>query len=165
MSENTNKRKDVEIEKILVAIDGSDNGDKAIDYALWLAERIEAEVELFNVVEPVKVPVASQAAPGVVGTIYLPGWANTYYEELIEHNKKMLEKKFNEATETHSGLKISKKVVEGRPQSEIVKEAEENSFDLIVMGSRGLNELEEIVLGSVSDAVVNRSKVPVFIVK
>jgi nucleotide-binding universal stress UspA family protein len=77
----------------------------------------------------------------------------------------MLEKKFNEATETHSGLKISKKVVEGRPQSEIVKEAEENSFDLIVMGSRGLNELEEIVLGSVSDAVVNRSKVPVFIVK
>jgi nucleotide-binding universal stress UspA family protein len=165
MSEKTKKDETVEIKKILVAIDGSDKADKALNYALWLAERIEAEVELFNVIAPVKVPVASQAAPGVVGTLYLPGWANTYYEELIEYNKKMLEEKFIEAKEAYSGLEISRKIVEGRPQVEIVKEAEESGFNLIVMGSRGLNELEELVLGSVSDAVVNRSKIPVFIVK
>ena len=134
MSKSIKKKVIVKIEKILVAIDGSDKADKALDYALWLAERIEAEVKLFNVVEPVKVPVASQAAPGVVGTIYLPGWANTYYEELIAHNKKMLEEKFNQVAKTYSGSKISKKIVEGRPQIEIVKEAEENGFDLIVMG-------------------------------
>jgi len=159
------KENDIEIKKILAAIDGSDKADQALDHALWLAEKINAEVEIFNAVAPVRVPAASPAAPGVTGTVYLPGWANTYYEEFRKQNEEMLDERFNRSKERYPELKISKKIVEGKPRLEIVKEAEENNFGLIVMGSRGLGELEELVLGSVSDAVVNRSKVPVFIVK
>lgn len=165
MSEKNRDEYKIKIKKILAAIDGSEKADKALDHALWLAGKIDAEVEIFNSVAPVNVPAASPAAPGVTGTAYLPGWANTYYEEFREQNKEMLEARFTRSKERFPDLTISKKIVEGKPKLEIIREAEQNDFDLIVMGSRGLGELEEIVLGSVSDAVVNRSKVPVFIVK
>jgi nucleotide-binding universal stress UspA family protein len=158
------KEEEIKIRKILVAIDGSEKSDKALNYALWLSKTTGSEVEILNVLEPVKVPTIDQGL-GVVGTIYLPGWVNTYYKEFREHNRKVLEKRLQRTKENYPDLMVKSKMVEGFPASEIVKEAEENDFDLIVMGSRGLSGLEELVLGSVSDAVVNKSKVPVFIVK
>ncbi|MEB1805756.1 MAG: universal stress protein [Bacillaceae bacterium] len=57
------------------------------------------------------------------------------------------------------------KIVRGEPGPAIVKYANEKQFDLIVIGSRGLNTLQEMVLGSVSHKVAKRAKCPVMIVK
>ncbi|MEM4422438.1 universal stress protein, partial [Pyrobaculum sp.] len=53
----------------------------------------------------------------------------------------------------------------GTPATEILNYAEEKGVDLIVMGSRGLSALQRLVLGSVSQAVASRARVPVLIVR
>jgi nucleotide-binding universal stress UspA family protein len=62
-------------------------------------------------------------------------------------------------------LKISQKLVEGRPSTRIVETAKEGNFVLIVMGSRGLSGVKEFFLGSVSDRVADDAECPVMIVK
>ena len=57
------------------------------------------------------------------------------------------------------------KILKGDPGPTIVNYANENQFDLVVIGSRGLNGLQEMVLGSVSHKVAKRAICPVLIVK
>jgi nucleotide-binding universal stress UspA family protein len=53
----------------------------------------------------------------------------------------------------------------GEPGPEIVKYANEQKVDIVVIGSRGLNALQEMVLGSVSHKVMKRVNCPALIVK
>jgi len=62
-------------------------------------------------------------------------------------------------------LRVSTKLVEGRPSNKIVETAKEGNFDIIVMGSRGLGAIKEFFLGSVSDRVADEATCPVLIVK
>ena len=55
--------------------------------------------------------------------------------------------------------------MKGHPAEKIIEEAEKWGADLIVMGSRGLGGFSRLLLGSVSDAVIRYSKVPVVIVR
>jgi SulP family sulfate permease len=58
------------------------------------------------------------------------------------------------------------KIIRGEePGPTIVKYVNENNFDVVVMGSRGLNAIQEFVLGSVSHKVAKRANCPVLIVK
>lgn len=57
------------------------------------------------------------------------------------------------------------KILHGEPGPAIVNHANENDFDLVVIGSRGLNVFQEFVLGSVSHKVAKRANCPVLIVK
>ena len=53
----------------------------------------------------------------------------------------------------------------GSPIDEIQEMVDSKKFDLIVIGSRGMGSLKELFLGSVSNAIVHKSKIPVMIVK
>lgn len=66
---------------------------------------------------------------------------------------------------TNAGVKFETIILHGEPGPVIVKYANENKMDLIVLGSRGLNALQEFVLGSVSHKVAKRANCPVMIVK
>ncbi|MEX2103781.1 MAG: universal stress protein, partial [Bacilli bacterium] len=66
---------------------------------------------------------------------------------------------------TSAGVKFETIILQGEPGPVIVKYANENEVDLIVLGSRGLNALQEFVLGSVSHKVAKRANCPVMIVK
>jgi nucleotide-binding universal stress UspA family protein len=58
------------------------------------------------------------------------------------------------------------KIIRGEePDPTIVKHVNENNFDVVVIGSRGLSALQEFVLGSVSHKVAKRANCPVLIVK
>lgn len=56
-------------------------------------------------------------------------------------------------------------ILRGTPGPEIVKYANEHEVDLVIIGSRGLNALQEMVLGSVSHKVMKRVHCPALIVK
>lgn len=56
-------------------------------------------------------------------------------------------------------------ILHGTPGPEIIKYANEQQVDLVVIGSRGLNSLQEMVLGSVSHKVMKRVNCPALIVK
>jgi nucleotide-binding universal stress UspA family protein len=60
---------------------------------------------------------------------------------------------------------VERRVVEGNPAAEILRAAEESNCDLIVMASHGRTGAKRIILGSVAEAVLRRSRCPVLIVK
>lgn len=62
-------------------------------------------------------------------------------------------------------VKFQEKIISGSAGSDIVKYAEDNNFDLITIGARGIGSVKEAFLGSVSHYISHRSKVPVLIIK
>lgn len=70
------------------------------------------------------------------------------------------------STTKKSGVPFKEEIISnGYIGHEIVKFAQNNKFDLIVMGSRGPNPIAEMFLGSVANYVVTKAKTPVLIVK
>jgi nucleotide-binding universal stress UspA family protein len=148
------------IEQILVPIDGSEHADKALNYALDLADKYEASIEILTV-------VITPLVPGYIPLIPQPGsaWLVTYSKELMINSEKMLSDTLEKAKKKKPNLQISTKLVEGRPANKIVETAKEGNFDLIVLGSRGLSGITGFLLGSVSNRVSNDAACPVLIVK
>jgi len=138
------------ITSILVPVDGSVHAEKALNYALNLAEIHDAKVELMTVVDEVKMA---------------PDWAREYSEKLREQDEDVLTSTFSKAVKEKPNIKISKCIAEGYASEEILKCAEKGHHDLIVMGSRGMGLVRGLVLGSVSSRVVNQAEIPVLIVK
>ncbi|MBO1911873.1 universal stress protein, partial [Microvirga sp. 3-52] len=64
-----------------------------------------------------------------------------------------------------AGVKIKSTMLKGKPSQEIIKYVKDHSIDQLVIGSRGLNAFQEMVLGSVSHKVVKHANCPVTIVK
>jgi nucleotide-binding universal stress UspA family protein len=64
-----------------------------------------------------------------------------------------------------AGLKVVTVLLDGFVVEELLHYLEKHPFDLLVMGARGLSRGERLFLGSVSDAVVHHSKIPVMIVR
>lgn len=65
---------------------------------------------------------------------------------------------------TLKGLKVRRRVQPGIPAEEICSTAKAGSYDLIIMGSRGLTEFKKLFVGSVSSKVAAQSNCPVTIV-
>jgi nucleotide-binding universal stress UspA family protein len=143
------------IEKILVAIDGSDHADGALDFALDLARRYSAEIQLLTVVPPVFLPAHS---------------FELVKSEAIADATKQLESIFGgalskaEAKAKKTNLKVSTKLEHGSPDERIVEVAKLWDSGIIVMGSRGLGH-RSYGLGSVSSRVTEDAHCPVLIVK
>jgi nucleotide-binding universal stress UspA family protein len=146
------------ITKILVAIDGSEHADKALDFALDLAEKYSATITLVNVFQ---VPMV-----GYLGEPFAyPALLAEFTNEVKRMHEQILSKALKKAKELKPNLKISTVLEEGRPSDKIVETAKEGNFDLIVMGHRGLGRVKEFFLGSVSDRVADEAHCPVLIVK
>jgi len=152
------------MKKILVPIDGSEQADKALTFALDLAQKYTTEVEILHVIPPFSIKLTPYPVMGE-SPVIPPQWLNDYYKQAKEESGKMLSEAKKLAQSKAGDLKISSKLGEGRPSDIIVAEAESENFDLIVMGSRGLGGIKEFILGSVSNQVVHESKSPVLIVK
>ncbi len=147
------------IKKILVALDGSKSADRALDFALDLATKYSAEVVLISVFDA---PSVSLLAPGIV---FVPTSTVKYLEELGDFHEKVLSEALKKAKKLKAGLKVSKKLLQGRAADKIVETAKEGGFDLIVIGSRGLGGIKEFFLGSTSHRVADEAPCPVLIAK
>ena len=155
-------------DKILVAVDGSEPAYRALDVAVDLADRYSAEMVIVSVVTPLIYPLirfTSTDFPTPVPAIIPAAAAGEYIKELRTQHEKVLEDALKRAKETKPDLKVSTKILEGRPADEIVRFAKEERFDIIVMGSKGLGGIKEIFLGSVSDRVADEASCPILIVK
>jgi len=149
------------INKILVPIDGSEHSDRALNYALDLAEKYSAEIKLLSVAQP----VVATGPMFLTRPMLSPASTAIYVKEIEAAHEKMLAEAFKKAKETKSNINISKQLVNGRPADKIVEIANEEKIDLIVMGSRGTGGIKEFFLGSVSDRVADETRCPVLLVK
>ncbi|MEM3459469.1 MAG: universal stress protein [Candidatus Bathyarchaeia archaeon] len=151
------------IKKILVAIDGSEHADKALDFALDIAEKYSATVTIINVFQVPRVIYPMIEYPGEPFA-YPANW-DEFTKEVKDIHEKILSNAFKRAKDLKPNLKISTVLKEGRPADKIVETAKEENFDLIVMGHRGLGRVKEFFLGSVADRVADEAHCPVIIVK
>lgn len=137
-------------QKILLAADGSEHSKRAAAEALKMAKMFrDAAVTLLYVVDYQK------ARTEVLH--------DKQSEQLHYHRRQLLlplEEIFNAA-----GVPVEVKTLHGTPGPTIIRHANENSYDIVFIGSRGLNAFQEMVLGSVSHKVAKRVQAPVIIVK
>lgn len=135
--------------KILVPIDGSKNSIRGLERAIEIAKESGAEITGFYV-------------------FHLPLAAG------IRYTKKMKEEAQNKAAKAigpamrraeKAGASFKYKTGGGHTGSEIVKFAEKNKYDMIVIGARGMGSAKETFLGSTSNYVMHKTKIPVLVVK
>ena len=148
------------IKKILVAIDGSKQSDKALDFALDLARNYSTEIVLINVLSPSLMSYIFNSRMIMPNVDY-----SNYLNQISKSHEELLAKAFDKAKNFQKTLKVSKELVEGRPAEMIIEIAKKVMFDLIVVGSRGLSGFKEIFFGSVSNRVADMAHCPVLIVK
>ncbi len=143
------------IKKISVAIDGSEHVDKALDFALELAEKYSATVTRINVFQ---IPMVGYSGEPLAYPIALADFT----KEVKVAHEKILSNALKRAKELKPHLKISAMLKEGRPADKIVEVAKEGNFDFIVMEHGELGKVEEFFLESVSDRVADEAHRPVF---
>ena len=136
--------------KILVAVDGSESGYRAADFAVGLAARLESELLFFYVIG------ASSADPNYS----IPADMVEGFETM---GKEVISKCETKAKERNARYKSM--LVSGDPAQEILRGAERENCECIIIGKRGLGRLERLLMGSVSEKVSNLSDVPVILVK
>jgi len=144
--------------KVLVAVDGSSNAEKAFQFYLDNIYKADDVVNLVYVTTTPHLPAISLESPMSFPT---QEW-QTKLSKQIEENQKVLEQ-FEAICESR---KITKKahLVTGSPGEKICDVSANEHVSFIVMGSRGLNALRRTFTGSVSDYVLRHSHVPVTVV-
>ena len=137
------------IKKILVPLDGSKNSIRGLDNAISIARACQATI---------------------TGVYILPLYPRNLVDAVIPyvmHPERVAKKFLADARKraAQKGILFKSKLVWGSPISEIQDMTKAKKFDLIVIGARGMGSLKEFFLGSVSNAIVHKSKIPVMVVK
>ena len=151
-----------ETKKILVALDGSEKSNDAMDYAVNLNKKLGAEMVLFTVHQNTVYPWVGPGYGSVVPPN--PSYMTEFYSKQKQYTKNILDDAQKRVEKAEPNFTVTTKMAEGGPSNKIVEEAL-NGYDLIIMGSRGHGFIEELFLGSVSKRVVDDSTVPVLVVK
>ena len=150
--------------KILVAFDGSEASKHALDHAVNISEKFGAEIFVLSVVPRVMMPVFPDEGFGAA-PITAAQDMSEYQSKMRGIYEKSLEDAKNDIQAHFPDLKVTTKLMEGRPSATIVKEADDEEADLIVIGSRGIGGITGWILGSTSRNVVESCTKPILVVK
>lgn len=141
--------------KILVPVDGSSTSQAAVSKATELAKAFGSTVTVIYVIDPY--PFTG------VGTDFAYGQAEYLSAATAEANTAVHAAKESFAA---AGVTVDTSIIEAHTAWRGIVEAGESlQADLIVMGSHGRSGLEKLVLGSVAQAVLSHTKLPVLITR
>ncbi len=140
------------LKKILVAIDGSQPSQRALDMGAQIAEKFDAVLVLIYVIRDMQLPESLRQMAEV---------------ELVQESRLTTLQKIGQTILAEAAARAKKQgatdvrneVRPGDPAGAILRYVAENGVDLIVLGSRGLGDMESMLLGSVSRKVSNLAKV------
>lgn len=145
----------LKIKNVLVPVDFSEHCTQALAHARALAQAHESELHLLHVVEETVFPSFYK-----MGEQVMYGETASLRERAAEALSDCMEE---------PGPKLAADVAfhveEGHPGEEIVRYAEEQDTDLIVISTHGMTGVERVLMGSVAQKVVRESPCPVFVVK
>jgi len=133
---------------VLIPVDFSAPSDRALAYAITMAQKLQARLTLLHV-------------------IYLPPLAGVN----LTTQMSAIEEAAHQATDAYlqqvqdAGLPGEKIICQGIPWQEIVQKAEDVGADLIIMGTHGRTGLQHIFLGSVAEKVVRLAPCSVLTVR
>ena len=136
----------MEIKKVLVPVDFSENSKKILEAAGYFSGKCEAELHVVFVV---------QSFDDYSG-FFVPHMPVAKFEdEMVQAAEKKMENFMAEQGD------VMTKVLVGDVAEEIIRHAEETGIDMIIMGTHGYKGLEKVMFGSVAEKVVRSSPCPV----
>lgn len=142
-----------QVKRILAAVDFSDPSTHALAYAADLAQKLGAKLDVIHVYQ---LPMYGLPDGGVLASAdFVAGLAEDLQKEL-DRTAESYRKR---------GLDVQTHLRQGPPHVEIVRQAQEDAAQMIVVGTHGRTGLEHLLLGSVAERVVRTSPVPVLTVR
>jgi nucleotide-binding universal stress UspA family protein len=132
--------------KVLVPVDGSENSLRALNTAVFLSRRIELQLTALNVMEN-------------PSTVYLqsPKISTDQIDNYKRESEAILEKCKEIANK--NGIKIQTVLMEGgNAAPKIIQYGEKENFDTIIMSHSGMSGFKKMLLGSVSNQLINQTK-------
>ncbi len=140
----------MEIKKVLVATDFSPFSERAVDHAVGMAVKFDAEILLVHVIESLNYSLTDTMT--VVGhEKALSVTATALLENLV---KQLIDK----------NVSVRSFLANGTPYREIITKSQEEVVDLIVVGTHGRTGVEHFLLGSVAEKVIRLAACPVLTV-
>jgi len=139
--------------RIVVALDGSECAHRALAVALQLAQASQARLGVCSVVDPILVAGTAPPSPAMdAAFLEMEKAAQTFVSEAVERARQ-------------EGLEATGSVRAGVPAFELRKYAREFEADLIVMGTHGRRGFAHFLMGSVAEAILRESAIPVLVVR
>ena len=142
-------RRHTRFQKILIGYDGSEQSENAVDAAITLARCLDSYVLALAVARPPEPPTSVELEAALDD-------AREHYEMGL---KKVVERADNQ------GVKIEVDFAVGHPGEQLIHRAEQDHFDLIIVGRRGTSLFQKMILGSTSERVLRYAHCPVMVVK
>lgn len=139
---------------VLVPVDFSEHSHRALLYGEALAARTGAELDVLHVL-----PEMSFPDPYFAEAAQIRAMAKAAQERVPEALDRNVREVLGEGVDVHTHLEV------GTPAATIVRVAEEEAIDQVVLSSHGRTGLERMLLGSVAEGVVRRAPCPVLTVK
>ena len=144
------------MKRILVATDGSDGANRAVDYAAHLAKDSGAELSIVHV-------IGEYGMPGDLFGRLIDSRQAWLKEQLETASAEIL----NSARDRARGVGVSVIRLESRTgdiAETILEVGQEQDVDIVIIGKRGLGRVARLLLGSVSQKIANLALRPVIIV-
>jgi nucleotide-binding universal stress UspA family protein len=140
---------EVNLRRVLVAYDFSDDAERALSFALSLTQEYQAELHLLHVL-----PKPIQDGPEIA-------WGPSSIEGVYHQAARRLQKAVR--AEAYLWCKVKHAVRWGRPYQEVLSYAKEEKIDLVCMGANGKNFSMEGLFGSNVDRVLRQAPCPVLV--
>jgi len=147
------------MKKIIITVDYNPNSEKVVNMGHELAQLMQAEICLFHVLADVRY-YGMQYEPFMGYEGYAFPVDYTMQEEYVKVAQDYLDKTANHL----GGNNITTHLAEGDTSQKILEYAEEWNADVIVMGTHSHSTLEKIFLGTVASSVLEKTKIPVYMV-
>ena len=140
----------IKVERVLIPVDGSDSSKNACKYGTQLVNSRYPKIYLLNVWEPITRTIGGEKAEKLRQNAEAKSMA------MLEEYKKLLEP---------CDMDVELISRSGRPDYVILNVQDELDCDLIVIGSRGLSVLENVIMGSVVTRVLEGATCPVLVTR
>lgn len=141
-------------EKILVPVDGSESSKLALSKAIELGNQFGSEIQVLSVAPEANLMRFTASTSNYDGSVN---------PEVIDLTMSILDGAKVQLKDYANPYEVQ--YIVGDAAREILRFAENNKIDLIVMGNRGMGAFSRTILGSVSNKVVNSSPASVLVVK
>jgi nucleotide-binding universal stress UspA family protein len=138
----------MEFNKIIVGIDGSENSKRAALVAADLAQTFKGKVTLVSVVRPSEYSLAVEDKAFIESL-------KEFHDDLVSAVKDDIKRQ---------DIEVDTRIELGTPWKELIRLAKAGQYDLIVVGSRGVGQVAEFLIGSNSTRVVQHAETPVLVV-
>jgi nucleotide-binding universal stress UspA family protein len=140
-----------ELRNILAPTDFSKHAENALEHAVYMGSRFQAEITVLHVDEHAVSPLGARGIDGDAIRRYKER-QEVFFEEQFSRMRRGIEGRT---------VTINPMVVSGRSYKAIVEESERKEYDLIVLATRGLTHLAQYLIGSTAERVVRFSRQPV----